>query len=93
MDVFRLALEMAENGCHIIPEAPNQQHPPNKEPNGADGPGSLSESQREVLDRCLHALTHAKNDSHILAALLLVNKSLSNFPLTTKLCFMLVVND
>ncbi|XP_055074969.2 neurochondrin isoform X1 [Misgurnus anguillicaudatus] len=77
MDVYSLALEMAENGCHIIPEeAPNPQHPPNKEPDVADGPGScgLSESQREVLDRCLHALTHAKNDSHILAALLLITR-------------------
>ena len=32
----------------------------------------LTPSQREVLERCLHALTHAKNDSHTLAALLLV---------------------
>ncbi|CAL8365681.1 unnamed protein product [Arctogadus glacialis] len=34
----------------------------------------LTPSQREVLERCLHALTHAKNDSHTLAALLLVTR-------------------
>lgn len=35
-------------------------------------PGGLNHSQKEVLERCLHALAHAKNDSHTLAALLLV---------------------
>lgn len=80
LDVYRLALEMAENGCHVNPESDSiHQYSPNEESNGADGPGSasdscgLSASQKEVLERCLHALTHAKNDSHILAALLLVN--------------------
>ncbi|KAJ3609008.1 hypothetical protein NHX12_023535, partial [Muraenolepis orangiensis] len=34
----------------------------------------LTPSQREVLERCLHALTHAKNDSHTLAALLLITR-------------------
>uniref|UniRef100_A0A8C2KZ03 Neurochondrin n=1 Tax=Cyprinus carpio TaxID=7962 RepID=A0A8C2KZ03_CYPCA len=37
-------------------------------------PSGLSPSQREVLERCLHALNHAKNDSHILAALLLITR-------------------
>lgn len=32
----------------------------------------LTQAQREMLERCLHTLTHAKNDSHTLAALLLV---------------------
>ncbi|XP_076865202.1 neurochondrin isoform X2 [Brachyhypopomus gauderio] len=35
---------------------------------------SLSAAQREVLERSLHALIHAKNDSHILAALLLITR-------------------
>ncbi|KAA0710300.1 Neurochondrin [Triplophysa tibetana] len=72
---------MAENGCHVNPEeVSNHQHPPNKEANGADIPGSLPDScglslsQKEVLERCLHALTNAKNDSHILAALLLITR-------------------
>ncbi|KAM9824374.1 neurochondrin [Neosynchiropus ocellatus] len=36
--------------------------------------GGLTEAQREVLERCLHALKHAKNDSHTLAALLLITR-------------------
>lgn len=43
---------------------------------GAGAGGGLTEAQREVLERCLHALRHAKNDSHTLAALLLVSVSL-----------------
>ncbi|KAK1805162.1 hypothetical protein P4O66_019515 [Electrophorus voltai] len=35
---------------------------------------NLSATQRELLERSLHALTHAKNDSHILAALLLITQ-------------------
>lgn len=38
---------------------------------GASGDG-LSHDQKEMLERCLHALTHAKNDSQTIAALLLV---------------------
>lgn len=34
---------------------------------------NLSEAQRECLERCLHALKNAKNDSHTLAALFLVS--------------------
>lgn len=37
-----------------------------------DAGGGLTDAQREVLERCLHALKHAKNDSQTLAALLLV---------------------
>ncbi|KAM4538641.1 neurochondrin [Odontesthes bonariensis] len=40
---------------------------------GDDG-GGLTEAQRQVLDRCLHALRHAKSDSHTLAALLLITR-------------------
>ncbi|KAJ8334769.1 hypothetical protein SKAU_G00404080 [Synaphobranchus kaupii] len=36
--------------------------------------GGLTPAQREMLERCLHALTHAKNDSHTLAALLLITR-------------------
>ncbi|XP_022071989.2 neurochondrin [Acanthochromis polyacanthus] len=36
--------------------------------------GGLTEAQLAVMERCLHALKHAKNDSHTLAALLLVTR-------------------
>ncbi|XP_074543813.1 neurochondrin isoform X2 [Halichoeres trimaculatus] len=39
-----------------------------------DAGGGLTDSQSEVLERCLHALKHAKNDSHTLAALLLITR-------------------
>ncbi|KAM9838755.1 neurochondrin [Aulostomus maculatus] len=39
-----------------------------------DAEGGLTDAQREVLERCLHALRHAKNDSHTLAALLLITR-------------------
>ncbi|KAM4725088.1 neurochondrin isoform 1-T2 [Anableps anableps] len=45
-----------------------------EEEQGAEGGRSLSEAQRQVLDRCLHALKHAKNDSQTLAALLLITR-------------------
>lgn len=32
----------------------------------------LTDAQTELLEKCLHSLKHAKNDSHTLAALLLV---------------------
>lgn len=44
-----------------------------EEERGAAEGMCLSEAQRQVLDRCLHALRHAKNDSQTLAALLLVS--------------------
>ncbi|XP_043074313.1 neurochondrin [Puntigrus tetrazona] len=70
---------MAENGCHLNPEEVlTPHHPPSTEAHAAGGsssdPSGLSPSQKEVLERCLHALTHAKNDSHILAALLLITR-------------------
>ncbi|XP_031441637.1 neurochondrin isoform X2 [Clupea harengus] len=41
----------------------------------SEEPGDdLSGGQKEVLERCLHALTHAKNDSQTLAALLLITR-------------------
>lgn len=41
---------------------------------GLDGDpeGGLTDAQTELLEKCLHSLKHAKNDSHTLAALLLV---------------------
>ncbi|XP_067282027.1 neurochondrin-like [Pseudorasbora parva] len=52
---------MAENGC--------------PDPKALEGSScGLSPSQSEVLERCLHALTHAKDDSHVLAALLLITR-------------------
>ncbi|XP_071381469.1 neurochondrin [Centroberyx affinis] len=41
---------------------------------GRDGGGGLTDAQREVLEKCLHTLKHAKNDSHTLAALLLITR-------------------
>ncbi|XP_056254725.1 neurochondrin [Seriola aureovittata] len=59
--------------------------PPGKEEQGggeggggterdAGGEGGLTDTQREVLERCLHALRNAKNDSQTLAALLLITR-------------------
>lgn len=74
-----LMMSMAETESLSSSEQNSIQNDPNyKEAPGADGSGSAAESnslssaQQDVLERCLHALTHAKNDSHILAALLLV---------------------
>ncbi|XP_054462375.1 neurochondrin [Anoplopoma fimbria] len=39
-----------------------------------DAGGGLTDAQMEVLERCLHALRQAQNDSHILAALLLITR-------------------
>ncbi|XP_036371667.1 neurochondrin [Megalops cyprinoides] len=45
---------------------------------GKECPGqansTLTPAQRDMLERCLHALIHAKNDSHTLAALLLITR-------------------
>ncbi|XP_023200190.1 neurochondrin [Xiphophorus maculatus] len=45
-----------------------------EEEQGAAGGRCLSEAQTQVLDRCLHALRHAKNDSQTLAALMLITR-------------------
>ncbi|XP_068189151.1 neurochondrin [Antennarius striatus] len=39
-----------------------------------DAGGGLSDAQMELLERCLHALKHAKSDSHTMAALLLITR-------------------
>ncbi|XP_070778171.1 neurochondrin [Enoplosus armatus] len=57
--------------------------PPGKEEQGGgeggggsekDAGGGLTDAQTEVLEKCLHSLRHAKNDSHTLAALLLITR-------------------
>ncbi|KAK9526589.1 hypothetical protein VZT92_015278 [Zoarces viviparus] len=39
-----------------------------------DAGGGLTDAQMEVLEKCLHALRQAQNDSHTLAALLLITR-------------------
>uniref|UniRef100_A0A3B4F082 Neurochondrin n=1 Tax=Pundamilia nyererei TaxID=303518 RepID=A0A3B4F082_9CICH len=39
-----------------------------------DVKGGLTDAQRGVLEKCVHALKHAKNDSQTLAALLLISR-------------------
>lgn len=64
--------------------------PPEKEEQGEGGGGlkmneggGLTDAQTDVLERCLHALEHAKNDSHTLAALLLVSVSYRVYTINT----------
>lgn len=45
-----------------------------EEEQGGGSGGGLTDAQREVLERCLHALKHAQTDSHTLAALLLITR-------------------
>ncbi|XP_040928683.1 neurochondrin isoform X2 [Betta splendens] len=40
----------------------------------SDAGGGLTEAQREVMERCLHVLKDARNDSHTLAALLMITR-------------------
>jgi len=76
-------------------------HPPViEEQEGGDGGGGserdegggLTDAQMEVLERCLHALRQAQNDSHTLAALLLVSVSLLK-PACTGLTISLVLGS
>uniref|UniRef100_A0A1A7WLX6 Neurochondrin n=1 Tax=Iconisemion striatum TaxID=60296 RepID=A0A1A7WLX6_9TELE len=53
------------------PYLPERSSKPNEASEWAE---ALPEAQRQVLDRCLHALTHAQTDSHTLAALLLITR-------------------
>ncbi|KAJ8384969.1 hypothetical protein AAFF_G00196350 [Aldrovandia affinis] len=68
VDATRLAT-MAETGNHV---GDNNSGPPGSEQRPTDS--ELTSSKREMLERCLHALIHAKNDSHTLAALLLITR-------------------
>ncbi|XP_030644969.1 neurochondrin isoform X2 [Chanos chanos] len=72
---------MAESGGPLIAAESPKAHPQDStetagtdEGNSASVSNGLSHAQQEVLERCLHALTHAKNDSHTLAALLLITR-------------------
>lgn len=56
-----------------VPPAQSSQPPGGKEEQGGGG-GSLTDAQRDVLERCLYTLKHAKNDSHTLAALLVISR-------------------
>lgn len=40
-----------------------------------DAGAGLNDAQADLLEKCLHSLRHAKDDSHTLAALLLVSVS------------------
>lgn len=84
-----LNLRMAETESLSILDEKSVQHDPNhEEASGGDGSSPAAESnglsaaQQDVLERCLHALTHAKNDSHILAALLLVRAQKNKNPIS-----------
>lgn len=64
-----------------VTPAMSSQPPGGEERGGGEGEGlerdpggGLTEAQTAVLERCLHALKHAKNDSHTLAALLLITR-------------------
>uniref|UniRef100_A0A3P9HIT9 Neurochondrin n=1 Tax=Oryzias latipes TaxID=8090 RepID=A0A3P9HIT9_ORYLA len=57
---------MADSDESTSPEAEKEQ--------GRGGEGCLTDTQGQMLDRCLHALKQAKNDSHTLAALLLITR-------------------
>ncbi|XP_037549626.1 neurochondrin [Nematolebias whitei] len=59
---------MMADGDPAPPERSSRS--PEEEQAGGAGPGA----QRQVLDRCLHALRHATNDSETLAALLLITR-------------------
>ncbi|XP_069548026.1 neurochondrin [Brachyistius frenatus] len=69
---------MMADGADVAPAASGQ--PPGKEEQGGGegggggGGGGLTDAQRAVLEKCLHGLRHAKNDSHTLAALLLITR-------------------
>lgn len=58
----------------------SSQPPGREEQGGGEGcggsegdAGGLTDAQTELLEKCLHSLRHAKNDSNTLAALLLVS--------------------
>ncbi|XP_077362733.1 neurochondrin [Festucalex cinctus] len=56
-----------------------EEEQPGGEESAGGGPDDeagrgLTDAKREVLERCLHALKHAKNDSQTLAALLLITR-------------------
>ncbi|XP_048850488.1 neurochondrin [Brienomyrus brachyistius] len=64
---------MEETPILGLDSSPQVEESEQESPGGPGGQG-LSPGQREVLERCLHTLTHARNDSHTLAALLLITR-------------------
>ncbi|XP_064203311.1 neurochondrin [Anguilla rostrata] len=60
---------MAETGNHMGHECTGSPHPERRLTYSG-----LTQAQQDMLERCMHALTHAKNDSHTLAALLLITR-------------------
>nr|XP_046273509.1 neurochondrin isoform X2 [Scatophagus argus] len=66
----------------VTPVVNGQPHGKDQQGGGGEGRGGsegdtgggLTDAQRELLERCLHSLRHAKNDSHTLAALLLITR-------------------
>lgn len=66
---------MAESAMDSSEPNGQEEHGDGKGGGDTDGAeAGLSDAQREVLERCLHTLKHAKNDSHTLAALLLITR-------------------
>ncbi|CAB1426030.1 unnamed protein product [Pleuronectes platessa] len=72
---------MAEGADVVSCEPPGEEEQGAGGEDGGDGGGSerdggaaLTDAQRDVLERCLHTLRHAQNDSHTLAALLLITR-------------------
>ncbi|KAF7691136.1 neurochondrin [Silurus meridionalis] len=71
---------MAETESLSVMEQNSVHDPKPEAASGADSSSpaaeanGLSAAQQDVLERCLHTLTRAKNDSHILASLLLITR-------------------
>ncbi|XP_033493983.2 neurochondrin [Epinephelus lanceolatus] len=65
-----------------VTPAVSSQPPGKEEKDGGEGEGGsdkdaeggLTDAQREVLEKCIHTLRQAQNDSHTLAALLLITR-------------------
>ncbi|XP_068431408.1 neurochondrin [Clinocottus analis] len=67
----------AEVALAVITQPPAKEEQEGGEAGGGserDAGGGLTDSQMEVLEKCLHALRQAQNDSHTLAALLLITR-------------------
>ncbi|XP_075995682.1 neurochondrin [Genypterus blacodes] len=66
------------DSIEVTPIVPAEEEEEGGGGGGGDGGGGggegLTDAQRDVLERCLHTLKHAKNDSHTLAALLLITR-------------------
>ncbi|XP_057684019.1 neurochondrin isoform X2 [Corythoichthys intestinalis] len=67
---------MADDDTVVVSDLPTAvEEPPDGEEGEEPDPGAgLTDAKRQVLEKCLHALNHAKNDSQTLAALLLITR-------------------